>query len=219
MHSCKAITNELVELALSRAPENQSLLAGIRECPACREEFTAMENALRATDLAMQSAQPPEDFWPGYRARLRKRLELNVPTSRAKPGPRRLNGRAWGLGFLTASIRIPVPVAAALLVLMLSSIFIFSRAQQWSNAKVIFPPPSVITRTVSVPVIQEKPVTRVVYRDRGPLSRQLAPAQKKSVTAPERRGESASVAQGLEGFKPVNEPRLTIIKGSYKDEK
>jgi len=219
MHNCKATNNDLVELALGRTPENQSLLAEIRQCPACREEFASLQNALRTTDLTMQLAQPAEDFWPGYRARLRERLELGAQTSRPVAQRHRLNGSTRVLQLLTASIRVPVPVAVALVILMLSSIFILSRAQQWSSANVIFAPPSEITRTISVPVIQEKFVTRVVYRNEGRLSREAVAARRESRSAPERRGDSASVAQGLEGFKPVNEPRLTIIKGSYKDEK
>jgi len=217
MHNCNATNTDLVELALSRTPGDQSVLAGIRQCPACREEFAALQNALRATDLAMQAVQPAEIFWPGYRERFRERLQQSVQTSREGSRSQRAD-RAWWLKLVTASIRVPVPVAAALVVLMMSAIVILLRAPQSASIGVM-PPPSVVTRTIPVPVIQEKIVTRVVYKSGGRLTRDGMSAPTESATALQRRGEPASVAQGLEGFKPANEPRLTIINGRYQDEK
>jgi hypothetical protein len=102
---------------------------------------------------------------------------------------------------------------------MLAAIVILLHAPQSARTEVMLTPPSVVTRTISVPVIQEKIVTRVVYKTGGRLSRDGMSAPTESVTAVQRRGEAASVAQGLEGFKPANEPRLTIINGRYQDEK
>jgi hypothetical protein len=80
-------------------------------------------------------------------------------------------------------------------------------------------------KTVEVPVIQEKVITRVVYvekKDRkfgsGPnhLNRTSAPAGINSVAPSDL---SNKTALSLVGFKPTDEVKLTIIKGSYKDQK
>jgi hypothetical protein len=73
---------------------------------------------------------------------------------------------------------------------------------------------SVVTRTVEVPVVQERVVTRVVYRERRNASPQLA---QKLRSLP--REEASQGAESLAGFTPAHEPKLTIIKASYRDEK
>jgi hypothetical protein len=58
-------------------------------------------------------------------------------------------------------------------------------------------------------VVQEKTVTQIVYRDRTvkrPKTTRIVPAN------------DASVAS-LEGFKPADEVKLTVIKGGAANEK
>jgi len=220
MHNCKATTNELIEMAVSDAAPGPSpaLLAEVRACAACREEFAALQNVRRATAVVRQSAQPAEHFWPGYHQRLRQRLEGNAPTFRQAFNDR-ANGAAWWRELLTASIRVPVPVALASVFLILFSIFFMLHSRLAAGATPVDTPPAVITRTVEVPVIQERVLTRVVYKSVSRPPRDSMAARRESAPAPDNRNEVPAVAQGLEGFKPANEPRLTIIKGSYRDEK
>ena len=82
------------------------------------------------------------------------------------------------------------------------------------------PPPIIVTNPVAVPVphetTREKIVTRVVYRDR--VRRQPLSATRNEI-AVQRNEPAAATPISLVGFKPTNEVKLTIIKGSGHDEK
>jgi hypothetical protein len=78
------------------------------------------------------------------------------------------------------------------------------------------------TQTIEVPVIQEKVVTRVVYVEK------KSDRSKGGVKGLDRHGfpaaligadPAAKTAMSLAGFKPTDEVKLTVIKGSDKDEK
>ena len=89
-----------------------------------------------------------------------------------------------------------------------------------SGTRPILTPPSVITQTIEVPVIQEKLVTRVVYRKVQAPPRELIARERMARRATDyRQSEPPLTDRSLEGFKPANEAKLTIIKGSYRDEK
>ena len=204
MHNCKETKRTLIEMAMA---QRLTLPAELQNCDTCRQEYASLRNALRVTDQAMRARMPEENFWPDYEAELRQRLEhanagpLPLP---AMPG---ISILARARTLLTGSIRIPVPLAAVLLVLAgLSVAFAFqSRAAKQA--------PAVITRTIEVPVVQEKIVTRTVYREKTPRGTtsqmQIAAASRKPA------GSLASLA----GFKPTPDINLTIIRGSDKDEK
>jgi hypothetical protein len=86
--------------------------------------------------------------------------------------------------------------------------------------------PSIETRIVEVPVIHEKVVTRVVYvekegnRSRGganQMNREALNVTNRLASAgPDAAGKTA---MSLMGFKPTDQVKLTVIKGSYQDEK
>jgi hypothetical protein len=88
-----------------------------------------------------------------------------------------------------------------------------------SRRQIAPPQPIVVTKTVEVPVpqetIRERVVTRIVYRERD--RRQYSRANVNAIAA--RRNQPAETQISLVGFKPTNEVKLTIIKGSYRDEK
>ena len=219
MHNCKRTREDLFEMAVSKTPpdRNGSLQAELERCEACREEYASLRNALRSADQAMQSALPADDFWPGYHARLRQRLERD--TSRSHPAGQPLRAGVWVRlrKFVTASITVPVPLAAGVFVLLiLSALFtIFSRNAL--RAAPVAGLPSVITKTVEVPVIREKPVT--VYVERNRRNARYAPRRKETgrnaLTTLARRQRESNPPASLAGFKPANEVKLTIIKGSY----
>ena len=214
MHNCKATRKKLVDLALKQADKSQ-LPAELELCVACREEFASLRNALRSTEATMWLAEPAENFWPGYNQRLRARLEtLNQPAAPAAAsglGP-------WLRKLATASIPVPVPVALALLAFVGSALFFIAYARQSSSVTSTLTPPSVITKTVAVPVVQEKLVTRVVYRNVRHAQRELSAPERIDEAIDNQQMESPAV-RTLEGFKPANEAKLTIIKGSEQDEK
>lgn len=220
MHNCKATKKNLIELAMSPTDQNQLPPAELQNCSACREEFASLRNALRATEAAIYLGQPAESFWSGYHERLRGRLEREPRSPNGwLPPPPRFNLGLWLRRLVTASIPVPVPVISALFIFLIFSIFFMMHSRQSSDARPILTPPSVITRTIEVPVIQEKLVTRIVYRkvQAPPLS--LTAREREAARVTDYQQSQALTDQGLEGFKPANEAKLTIIKGSYQNEK
>src|SRR5262245_22056121 len=69
------------------------------------------------------------------------------------------------LSWLTGSIRIPVPIAAAALLLLCATSFLAARKA--TRAPIDNVPPTETTKIVEVrvPVVQKKIVTRVVYKE------------------------------------------------------
>ena len=74
-------------------------------------------------------------------------------------------------------------------------------------------PAPVAAKTIAVPVIQQKIVTRVVYRTRQSGSRDMTASARTPV-----RNEPVRAAESLAGFTPAHEARLTIIKAHYRTE-
>jgi anti-sigma factor RsiW len=214
MHNCKANREALIALALKPPDRTQSLPAELETCATCREEYAALRNALRIADQTKQSTLPAENFWAGYQARLRQRLEAGSQSAVPSPAfEKRPSARLRDL--FTSSVRVPIPLAAALLLFLVAS-FAFAL----NSRRPIAPPqPIVVTKTVAVSVpqetVRERVITRVVYRERD--RRQSSRANINAIAA--RRNEPAETQISLVGFKPTNEVKLTIIKGSYRDEK
>ena len=221
MHNCKRTKAALVEMAVSKAPSDQngSLWAELERCDTCREEYDSVRNALRLTDQAMQFALPAENFWPDYQASLRQRLE-SASKSGLSEQPPRAGVFVWLGRFVTASVRVPVPLAATVVVLFVFSVFftVYSRnalRAAATNAS------SVITKPVEVPLIHEKPVT--VYVERNRRTPRHTPrreaTEENALTTLARRQREPNSPVSLVGFKPADEVKLTIIKGSYHDDK
>ena len=227
MHNCRLTKNRLLDLALDEvAPaEAKQLLEELDDCSACREEYATLKNTLRVSVQALRSALPTEDFWPGYHARLQVKLRHDL--SAVQPVHLSLSSVVWlGLRKMaTTSVRVPVPAALAMMLLVM--IFFFTlRSGGQANLTTSTPSAIVETRTVQVPVIQEKVVTHVVYvekkgrRSRGAAS-QLDRVNLNAANSIARAGSDASgkPAMSLVGFKPTDQLKLTIIKGSYQNEK
>jgi hypothetical protein len=211
MHNCKADRDTLIALALNPADQIQSLPAELDRCATCREEYTALRNLLRIVDQTKQSALPAENFWPGYQTRLRHRLKTESPDGAASPAAvTRISLATLLRNLFSSSVRVPIPLAAALLVFIGGS-FVFAlnyRRSLSASSRII------VNRTVEVPVtqekIREKVVTRVVYRER---DRRQPPSA--GAIARRHKESAAETPISLVGFNPENEVKLTIIKGSY----
>jgi hypothetical protein len=215
MHNCKATREILVALALNPSDQIQSLPAEFETCATCREEYASLRNVLRVADQASQSALPAESFWPGYHARLRQHLETRLQPAVPAPAVESRNNLPTRLrNLLMASIRVPVPMAAALLILIGGSlVFALNSRRPIGPAS-----PIIVTRMVEVPreTIRDKVVTRVVYRDR---DRGPSPSAKVTAIARRQPKSSTDTPISLVGFKPTNEINLTLIKGGYRDDK
>jgi hypothetical protein len=219
MHNCKATRKRLLEQCMDKSPTGQKEIgpAELEGCPACLEEFAAVGKLLQVTDQAMDSAQPAESFWTGYHARLRQSLEQG--TASGPPSENKV-AELSGLRNLFASyLRVPVPVAALVILLFGLSVVFAVQSRRLATGS----SSSVVTRTVEVPVIRDRVVTQVVYRDRlRRLSQDRNRAEEKQSVAKARTRRNAAIENSppsLAGFKPANEARLTIIKGSEQDDK
>lgn len=197
MHNCKTTREQLTELLLDGSDLPASLRAELRECAECRQEFRALKETLRLATQLIETATPPNNYWPGYHARLREKLHATQPP---RIEPVKSPSPSWLVRFFVSSIRIPVPVGLALLAIFAFLIF---------RNRVPPPEPSIVHVPVEVPVIQEKTVERerVVYRDRPskrPRRAPAVPARNEPVTA------------SFEGFVPADEVKLTVLKGGYR---
>ena len=233
MHNCKATRKRLIELALDKTPPGQGepLLDELERCRPCREEFASLRSVLRVADQAMEAALPSENFWSGYHARLRQSLAHDSASRASSPGlrPRPETGAPILLRNLlqrlaTASVSVPVPVAALLILLFGLSIVFAMHSRQRPIVEPLSGTSPVVTKTIEVPVIQERTVTRVVYRDRSrrttsDIARFEKTARTESKVTDRRNEPVADTPISLVGFKPTSDPKLTIIKGSYRDDK
>jgi hypothetical protein len=233
MHNCKETREIFTELLLDGVDfrSDEAISAELSRCTECRSEFEALSATLRMTSRASESTAPGEDYWPAYHAKLRRRLETT--TSRAKAqrhkdelGPlfeplRPGAGSSLLVRLLKTSVHVPLPLAAALVIAAALFIPLGIRAarknvQQTNTTTIVRVP-------VEVPVVQEKVVTKVVYRDRPTIvratKRTTEDSRAESTFAKSQKPRSEALPASLVGFKPSDEVKLTVIKGGVPNEK
>ncbi len=203
MHNCKTTRERLTELLLDDIDPRAVLAAELRECAECREEFGEVSETLRVTARLIETATPPESYWPGYHARLKERLRA-AQQPRVEPGQYR--DRSWLMRVFASSIRVPVPVGiAAILLFGLATIFSIRVPAE----------PVIVHVPIEVPITHETIVERIVYRDRD--REREKPSRRSRRTSVATRADSSLAS--LEGFKPAEEVKLTVIKGGSGNEK
>ena len=231
MHDCHTIKDALLELAFDElSPERKlSLLVEIESCADCRSLYRETTEALYAVDEAATRARPGEAYWLAYDERLLnqlKRVEIERRTEQDERSTERVP-RRWTQIF-AARLSVPYPVAAIVVLLLIVSTAMTLRARRSDNATAAAPPQTAETRTVEVPVVHEKVVTRTVYVER--RGRMGRAAQVQSTVA--RTGEPNLVAReaagattapltrkGLAGFQPTDDVKLTIIKANEENKR
>ena len=214
MHNCKHVKKNLVEMASPGWTPSPDELA---DCPQCREELASLRLTSQIAEAAMQLAQPGESFWAGYHSRLHQRLTNDSPVPVTVR--RRSGGAAWLREFATLSIPVPAPLALATFALVAFSVFFALHSRTKSSAAPALVPPTLVDRIVEVPVIHEREITRVVYRDRRSVAPQSGLSYATQLTTARKRDVQATPeTESLNGFKPVHEARLTLISGG-RDEK
>ena len=212
MHNCKDSRDALLEAALRGWIPGPDEFAG---CSSCREELASLRRAVQLTDSAIQMVQPHENFWAGYEARLRRHLSQGT-----QPAMRRARARTLGSlmrQVVTTPVPVPAPLALTIFGFIGFSIFFMLNSRTRSTAAPAPLPPTIVERRVEVPVTQQKIVTQIIYRDRNPAR----PAVSSLLAVNARLGhkrDSVPAAESLDGFKPVHEAKLTLIKES-RDEK
>ena len=219
MHNCREVKEQLNELVLN----GEVLPAELSACSECREEFEALNATLRMTRRLYETATPPEAYWTSYHAQLRQKLIFPAKAQRRKEAllpsfaflfaPLRLGAQT--------SIRVPLPLAIAVVIMFLVlGVFAFRPSQQ---PNVPGQTPVIVHVPVEVPVVREKTVTQVVYRDRKPRfrsSQQPVDGPKPETTfARSQKPSSEDIPPSLTGFKPTEEIKLTVIKGGFPNEK
>lgn len=222
MHKCWETRERLTELVLDGVDRpDEPLTAELNRCAECRAEFDALNATLRMTARATETA-PTESYWNGYHARLREKLAVIGPTTSHAETQRR--EEKLGPLFATmrlcvrTSVRVPLPVGIAIVILCVAlGVFAFRRAEQ-----PVAQPPLIVHVPVEVPVVQDRVVTRVVYRDRHLPSRTSrraindAPAE--NTFARSRKPATEEIPASLTGFKPTEQIKLTVIKGGVPNE-
>lgn len=237
MHNCKETKELFTELLLDGIDfrSDQAISAELSRCAECHSEFEALSATLRMTSRLSETGAPADDYWSAYHAKLRQRLvnaQTESTTSRAKAqrhkeklGPlfeplRPSAGTNLLIRFLQTSVPVPLPLAIALVVaaalLIPFAIRVARKDVQPNTATIVRVP-------VEVPVVQEKIVTRVVYRDRQPVVRTTKRATETSradsTFAKSQGSRTETMPMSLSGFKPSDEIKLTVIKGGVPNEK
>ena len=223
MHDCRETKEQMTELLLDGADcrSDEVLSAELRRCTECRNEFEALNATLRVTTRSRDTVAPAESYWVGYHARLRQNIERWAKQSHAK-AQRRKAEPAFFLAPLRLRVRTAVPVPVPLIVAVilayaaLGAFAIFATRQSPAQT------PSIVHVPVEVPVVQEKIVTRVVYRERRPLaqtSKRITNTPKVESTFAKSQKPTQDIPAGLAGFKPTEEVKLTVIKGGSTNEK
>lgn len=218
MHNCRETKEQITEFVLDGADRrpDEVLLAELRACAECRAEFNALNATLRVTTRLRETSAPSEAYWSGYHEKLRHKLiNANAQSNHS-------SGQSWFGRFFNASVSVPMPVAAALIIACAVLIPIAIRAARQQ------PVTQIVHVPVATPVIQEKPaiqekiVTRVIYRDRrspARASKPVDPSKVESTFAKSQKPQNAEIPAALIGFKPTEEVKLTIIKGGSQNEK
>jgi hypothetical protein len=169
--------------------ETPGAMGHLRDCQVC-QAFFEQQRELSTSIRSKVGTEPAPEA-------LRERMAHLVETHRAAvlhfPAPPSLEERvlgarrAWWRLLLGGYIRVPVPIACSLIVLM--------AAGAWRWAKPVPPRVLVKTERVEVPVVRDRVVTKFVYRN-GP--------------APVHTREHGLTFHEL---KPVTELRPRIIRG------
>jgi len=225
MHNCRETKELLTEFVLDGVDgrSDERLAAELKNCDECRVEFDALNATLRMTARATETATPPESYWNGYHERLREKLAVIGPTPSRAETQRR--GEKLGPLFATmrlcvrTSIPVPLPLALAVVVVFfVVGLFALRRAE-----KPAVQTPLIVHVPVEAPVVREKVVTRVVYRDRrsSPKTSRRATneGRAESTFARSRKPSTDEIPASLTGFKPTEEIKLTLIKGGVPNEK
>jgi hypothetical protein len=228
MHDCRKLENSLVDLVFDEldTDEKQCLLAEVESCVGCLREYRSMTETLLVFDQSVEASSPDESFWPQHHAALRQRLEIGALPAKTK------RTSLWKR-LLTAKLPVPVPVAAVIAIMLLTSSVI---ALRQSKVEVISPTSQTLSANtttpeiIEVPVIREKIVTRTVYVEkrerqntRALPQATVAPRDEYSLTARNSLRESGQgnlfTHVNLTDFQPPDEIKIRIIKRRNTDEK
>lgn len=236
MHDCLRTQDNLIDLLFDEpaggGATRARLLAEVEACPNCDAQYRSLRATLDVCDEAAAAATPRESYWPQYHAALTRRLHHAAGEMQTESRPlwQTESGPFWKR-LLTTSIRVPAPLAAtAVLLLVAVSLLALSLVARSAPEPVVLAAPhssqgetAPQIKFIEVPIVQEKIVTQTIYvprrnhnsgdaTTRRALAREnLAGVKRQNAPAPE---ATAPPRANLSGFKPAGEVNLRIIKGS-----
>jgi hypothetical protein len=239
MHDCRHTQDNLIELLFDEPADSATrsrLLAEVEACAACAAQYRSLAETLDVYNEASAASMPRESYWPQYHAALNRRLHNAAGEAQVSDARRaQQQGVPFWKRLLTSSIRVPAPVAAtAVLLLIAASVFALSLAARSAPEPVVLAAPNASEgeaapqiKFIEVPVVREKIITQTLYvprrnnsggdeatiARRAPSRENLARVsrQNANASAPE---TAATPHANLSGFKPAGEVNLRIIKGS-----
>jgi hypothetical protein len=229
MHDCREVESRLVDLVFDEleTDEKLRLLGETESCANCLNTRRSMTGALVVFDRAVEASSPGENYWQSYDNSLRRKLRALDASAQETRVP------LWKRIF-AASLPVPVPVAAVILVaLLVTSVFALrpsttdAAAMQThatiSSANAVAAP----IKIVEVPVVSERIVTRTVYLERKVRGKSIA--ERPALVAQSRPAASAARAEdeqsgfitraNLAGFEPTSEVKIRMIRRSDEVEK
>jgi hypothetical protein len=227
MHDCRQTQDNLIDLIFdeANAATRSRLLSEVEACGACGAQYRSLTETLAICDEARTAAAPRESYWPQYHQALRRRL---LDAARDVPATATLNAPFW-MRLFTTSVRVPAPLAAAVVVLLVaSSVLALTLALRPAPEPVMLAAPNTPhvsapqIKFIEVPVVEEKIVTRTIHvprrgtdNMRGDEAREnLAGVGRQNNAPPAASAAPAPARANLSGFKPAGEVNLRIIKGS-----
>ena len=221
MHDCHITKERLLDLVFDEMDElqKQRLLREVGRCRECQAHYASLTDTINVFDQASTSLLPVENFWDAHHDALRRRIYA------AAHEPEK--GASLWRRLFAVQVRVPAPVAAALVLLLLAPTLMLLLRSPRVVVKETTAPAIERTRTVEVPVTREKIVNHVVYIQRDRFRSKEEDARTLNNAAPKasnaiaaspgeiRTGTQAS----LSAFKPADDVKLKIIKGGYRNEK
>lgn len=225
MHDCREVERNMVDLVFGELGEDERslLLSEIERCPECLGEYSSMRGTMRVFDHAVEASLPAESFWPQHHEALRQHLAINSSPVATRQEP-------FWKRFFALKLHVPVPVAAAVIISLLTLSVLALRSSTTTPAQTLAAQPLLAPQTppriVEIPIVREKVITHTVYveKTRRGMKDELSQSSKSQRVAPsvrekENDQEGLFTRASLTDFQPPDEMRIRIIKRSNSDEK
>ncbi len=221
MHDCKRTQEKLLDLAFGElaAGEKARVLAEISVCTLCRAEFESLCSTLDFYGEAAQLDEPTEHYWQQYEARLLANFQ---PKKREKS----VSKSFWQQLFFS-SISVPVPVAAGAILIVFAATLFAVRSSKTEPQIIETKSATIQTQVEPQIIVQEKPVDRVVWRERTVTQKVYVIKESRrekqlpnQIFARTRKAENSNFNQiNLAEFKPAIQAVPRVVKGDESNDK
>jgi hypothetical protein len=229
MHNCRRMESQFVDLLFDEtdAARKLRLLTEIESCANCLGQYQSLSDSLLIFGRTAAAATPPETYWPRYSATLSDRLHAPLQATQLETNTR----APFWKRLLTAKLPVPVPVAAALVIGLIISSALALKRTPLTQTVVALSPPIESVKTIIVPVVQEKIITRTVYVEKKRATMRVPRALLPAVARANAMNEATLASSkpeaetgfftraNLKGFQPADEMRIRVIKRNNTDEK